>query len=416
VGELVAVGLNAQTAPVDVRERLAVTPDALPAVYAGLRALAGESLVLSTCNRVEVFALLDAGSTPGDLVGYLLGRVGDDGADLLPYLYSYTDRAAVRHLFRVAAGLDSMVLGEDQILAQVKTALDGARAAGGVGPVLHRHGQEAITSGKAVRTSTAISRHHLSVVSTALRLAVEQGFDWRDRTVLLVGAGRTGELACKHLAGRPPARLLITNRTPERATALAAHYNAEAVPWAARAAALAAADLVICCTGAPDPVLDQGMIAATLAARPDRPLLALDLAVPRDVDSHAAHLPGFHLIDVDHLEAICATNRRHRAGEIAAADALIAEGVARFLAWWQARGVAPTVTALRVHAEAIRDAEVARTLARLSHLTPDDAAAVRYLADALVNKLLHAPVTALKAAPDGPDLAGAVQQLFGLPE
>ncbi len=306
-------------------------------------------------------------------------------------------------------------MGEDQILAQLKGALAAAQAAHTAGPYLHRLAHMALTAGKQARARTAIGRHHLSVVSVALRLAAGRLGDLGAQRVLVVGGGQTAELALKHLAGRPAA-LLVANRTAARGTALAAAYGAVAYPWDALEDAVAAADVVVSATSAPGAVLDAPLVARARARRPERPLLLLDLALPRDVDPACAALPGVDVADLDSLQAIAAENRRRRAAEIAQAEAIIAEAVERFAAWWRARAAVPAIVALRGHAEAVRDAEVARTLARLPDLTPEEADAVRYLATALVNKLMHAPTTALKAAPADAPLAAALHTLFALPE
>ena len=425
--ELVALGVNQETAPVAVRERLACPPAALPGALAHLRTVARESFLLSTCNRVEVYALLEPGAASRDRLVSLLTR--DTGLSLdrlAPHLYVHHDAAAVRQLFAVAAGLDSLVVGEDQILAQVKTALDAAHAAHALGPVLYRLGHMALATGKQVRAGTAISRHHLSVVSLGLRLAAEHLGDLHGRAVLIIGAGHTAELALKHLVPRRSA-VTVVNRTAERAATLAARYHGQALPWSALDRAVCSADLVISCTSAPQAVLTAGQIAAALARRQsvaaeggfpaphDRGLLLLDLAVPRDIDPAVAALSGVRLYDVDSLQALCAGNRQQRLAEIGQAATLIDRAVEQFMAWWRARTAVPTITALRAHAEAIRAAEVARTLARLPDLTPGEAEAVQYLTTALVNKLLHGPMRALQAAPDPASLAALVQDLFGLP-
>ena len=280
--------------------------------------------------------------------------------------------------------------------------------------MLHRLGHTALSTGKQVRSGTAISRQHLSIVSVALNRAAAELGDLRRRAVLVVGAGQMAELTLKHLAKRPPARLTVISRRPEQAAALAARYGGQAVPWPLLDVALTEADVVISCTSAPDLVLDAARIGRALAQRPNCPLLALDLAVPRDIDPACASWPGVTLYDVDSLQAICADNRQQRVREIGQAEALIAVAAEQFMDWWRARTVVPTITALRAQAEAMRDAEVARALARLPDLTPEEAATVRYLATALVNKLLHAPVTALRGTPDA-GLTTAAQHLFALP-
>jgi glutamyl-tRNA reductase len=413
--QLVVVGINQQTAPVALRERLAISPARLPEALARLHQVAAEGFLLSTCNRVEAVALVgqaEAGAL--SLIRVLAAQGGLPVEAIAPHCDIHTDAAAVRHLFAVAAGLDSLVLGEDQILAQLKTALATAQAAQALGPVLHRLGHTALATGKQVRSRTALSRQHLSIVSVALSLAAAELGDLCRRTILVLGAGQMAELTLKHLAKRPPARITVVSRRAEQAAALAARYRGQAGTWPLLDGALAESDVVISCTSAPEAVLDAARIGRALAQRPTRPLLALDLAVPRDIDPASATLPGVTLYDVDSLQAICAGHRQQRAGEIGQAEALIAVAAEQFMSWWRARTVVPTITALRAQAEAIREAELARALARLPDLTPEEAATVRYLATALVNKLLHAPVTALRSTPDA-GLTRAAEHLFALP-
>ena len=412
---IIVVGVNQQTAPVAIRERLAFGPEDLPAALAQLGTVAAEGFILSTCNRVEIYALVGhAESGSRAIARFLAESRGCSIEAITPHLYEHVHTAAVRHLFGVAAGLDSMVLGEDQILAQVKQALAPAQQAGTLGALLHRLGHAALETGKQVRTRTALNRTPLSVVSVALGLATTHLGDLSRRSVVVVGAGRTAVLALKHLAGIGPAHVTVINRTQARAAALAAPYQAAVLPWADLDAALLDADLVVSCTGAPEAVIRATTVQRAMAGRANCPLVCLDLAVPRDVEPTAAAVPGVTLYDVDSLQAICADNRRQRAHEIGHAQAVVGTATERFMAWWQARAVAPTIQALRGHAETIRDAELARTLTKLAHLPPADQAAVQYLAEALVNKLLHQPVTVLKTAPEGANMAQVVQELFGL--
>jgi glutamyl-tRNA reductase len=414
--QLVAVGIDQGGAPLAHRERLAFAPADLPAALGRLRDITAEGFILSTCNRTEIWAVAGHADTGARaLVRFLADERGLSPGAVRPHLRECAHEAAVARLFRVAAGLESMVLGEDQILGQVKAALDAAAAADALGPTLHRLGQLALATGKRVRTETALGRDPVSVVSVALRLAAGALGDLRGRAALIVGAGPTAELALKHLADGRRAPVAIVNRSRDAAAALAARYGARVLPWDDLEGALAAADLVISCTAAPAPVIDAATVARALARRPARPLLALDLAVPRDIAPAAGAVPGVTLHDLDALEAVSAAGRRRRAAEAAAAEAIVAAEAARFLGWWRAREVAPAIAALRGQAEAIRDAEVARALARLPGLNPREAEVVRALAGGIVNKLLHRPVTRLKADPEGANMARVVHDLFGLP-
>ncbi|MGN6674351.1 MAG: glutamyl-tRNA reductase [Thermomicrobiales bacterium] len=414
--QLVVVGVNQEAAPVALRERLAFAAADLPDALAALREVVAEGCILSTCNRTEIVGLAGhAESGAESLARFLAESRGVSLAEIRPHLRTFAHEAAVEHLFTVAAGLDSMVLGEDQILAQVKAAFDSAAAAGALGPALHRLGDLALAAGKRVRAETVIGQGNLSVVSVALRLALTELGAWQERAVLLIGGGDIAELALKHLAKGRPAAITIVNRTYERAAALAARYDADARSWAELPAALVSADVAVSCTSAPGIVLDAPALARALAARPDRPLLCLDLAVPRDIAPAARNLPGVTLHDVDALQALADEGWRQRAAAIAPARAIIAAETARYMDWWRAREVAPAIAALRGHADAIREAEVARALARLPALTPREAEVVRALAAGIVNKLLHRPIMALKTAPEGANMAVTLQELFGLP-
>ena len=410
--QLVVVGVNQETAPVALRERLAFAAADLPDALAALRDVVAEGCILSTCNRTEIVGLAGhADSGAESLARFLAESRGVSLAEIRPHLRTFAHEAAVEHLFMVAAGLDSMVLGEDQILAQVRAAFDSAAAAGALGPALHRLGDLALGAGKRVRAETVIGQGNLSVVSVALRLAFTELGAWQACTVLLVGGGDIAELVLKHLAKDRPAAITIVNRTYERAAALAARYGAAARPWADLATALASADVIVSCTSAPGVVLD----APVFAVRPDRPLLCLDLAVPRDIAPAARDLPGVTLHDVDALQALADEGWQQRAAAIAPARAIVAAETTRYMEWWRAREVAPAIAALRGHADAIREAEVARALARLPELTPREAEVVRALAAGIVNKLLHRPITTLKTAPEGANMAVSLQELFGLP-
>lgn len=415
--ELVIVGAHHAHMPLALREQVALTAAELPLALTALRAIAAEGFILSTCNRTEIIAVVGEVTTAVEaLTALLAAKAVTAPTTLAPHLRTLVGAVAAERLLTIAAGLDSMVLGEDQILAQLKSARDAAAAAGTLGPILHRLSAAALTAGKRARSETPLGQGNLSVVSVALREGQDALGGLCGRRVLIVGAGDTGELALKHLLKNQrerPAAIAITNRTAARATALAEYYGVIALPWAARAAALADADLVLSCTAAPDPVIREADVVAAMAARPEHPLVCLDLAVPRDIAPEVGVLPGVILRDVDALAPLCAAARVQRQGAIAAARAIVAEETARFAAWWRARAVAPTIAALHEQATAIREAEVARALDRLPGLSPRDAAIVRGLATGLVNKLLHQPTIALRTSPDGEELARAAATLFG---
>lgn len=411
--QLVLTGVHQRTAPVAVRERLAFDAAELPAALAALRRVAAEGFIISTCNRVEVCALV-ADSDEDEVARFLAGWHGLSRDDIAPHLYTTTGDAAVRHVYRLAAGLDSMVLGEDQIVAQLKDALRAAHATGAIGAALHRLLHGALASGKAVRAQTGIAAGRLSVVSVAVELARQALGGLGGRRVLVVGAGRMAELALKHLTDEPGARVTITNRTLARAEDLAARCGARAAPLAALARELAASDVVIAATAAPGQVIDAATAARAVAG--GRSLLLLDLAVPRDVERAAGDVPGVTLYDVDDMRPICAASRAARAGEIARAEAIVEDAVAKFLAWWAAQQAVPTIRALRERAEEIRLAELERTLARCPELSERERGAIQALSAAIVNKLLHDPIIAMKSPDSGAELIPAARALFQLPE
>lgn len=372
-----------------------------------------EGYILSTCNRVELYGVMCDVPDEQALARFLAEwkEIAPDA--LLPHVYTLTGDEAVRHVFRLASGLDSMVLGEDQIVSQIKTAMVAAHEAGTLGNGLHRLLQSALATGKLVRTETGIARTPVSVVSVALDLARQMLGSLSGKRVAVIGAGRMAELTLKHLHCDRSTAVCVLSRTYARAVALAERFGTEAASLSHLELALHDSDVVISCTSAPGIVLDIATVRRALAGRAS-PLLLLDLAVPRDIDQQVAMLPGVQLCDVDDLQTLSLANHAQRAAEVAKAEALVAHEVAALGEWWAAQQVVPTIRALRARAEAIREAELQRTLARLPDLSPREQQAVQALSTAIINKLLHQPITMLKDPHAGGDLAQAVQQLFQL--
>jgi glutamyl-tRNA reductase len=352
-----------------VRERLAFGPANIQPALEALRAYADEGFIISTCNRVEIGGLVADSDGEHALMRFLTDIHHVSAEELVPHLYVHRGVDAVQHLFRLASGLDSMVLGEDQIQLQIKGALAAARAAGTAGQLITRLLENALAVGKLVRTQTGIARSRLSVVSVALDIARDALGDLADRRVLIVGAGRMAELALKHLHGASRQNLGIVNRTYERAQELATAYGAAAYPFELLERALAGADVVVSCTAAPELVISADLLERARAGR-ETPQVLLDLAVPRDIDPQTAQLPGVRLVSVDDMRAICEANRAVRAAEVASAEDLIAIEVARFMDWLAMQQVVPTIRALRERAETIRATELQRTLAKLPDLSP----------------------------------------------
>jgi glutamyl-tRNA reductase len=412
--QIVVVGLNQNSAPLAVRERLAFVPGELPRALNGLRNHVPEGFILSTCNRVEVYGLAGHADSGTQLLSRFLAEAHAFAADdLRPLLYSYGHEAAVAHLFRVASGMDSMVVGEGEVLAQVRGALEAARAAGTLGPVMRRLGSAAVGAGRRVRARTAIGRNPLSVVSLALQAAAAHEHSLDGASIVVLGAGKTAETVLQHLRGVSPRRVTVASRRPERAWALAARYGVTFVPMCDIATALADADVVIGCTAASDIVIHSADLAATRSVRAGR-LLCLDLGVPRDIDPAVRALPGVTLVDFDELQAAAEENRARRARELEHAEVVVAAEVERFMEWWRSRQVVPTIAALRAYAAEVRDAEIAHALARLGDLSPRDAFVVRALAQRIVGKLLHRPLTVLKGDAEGANMAQVLRLLFQL--
>jgi glutamyl-tRNA reductase len=409
---LLALGINHQTAPVSLRERVAFADDSLASALGSLKALSTvhEVALLSTCNRTELYAVAD---DEGRALGDWLARHDDDADDLHGYLYWHYDANAVRHLFRVATGLDSLVLGEPQILGQVKHAWAAARAAGSLGNQLDRLFQHAFVTAKRARTDTRIGANPVSIASAAVRLAQGTFARPEDSSVLLIGAGETIELVARHLAQAQVKRLLIANRTLGHAQALASRHGGVALPLAEIDRHLGSVDIVFSATASREPVLQRAQVASALAQRRHRPMLLLDLAVPRDIAADVGTLKDVFLYTVDDLERVVEDNRRSRREAAEAAEAIVELQVSRFVDTLAATGRTAPLKRLRAHGELARADVLAKARQQLaSGLDPD--AALEFLAHTLTNRLLHAPTIALREAAmtgDG-ELARAAEKLF----
>ncbi|AKC86036.1 glutamyl-tRNA reductase [Pseudoxanthomonas suwonensis] len=402
------LGLNHQTAPVDLRERVAFAGETAGQALAALRALpeVSEAALLSTCNRTEVYAVASDGEA---LAAWLDGHAQGLGA----YLYLHRDADAVRHLFRVATGLDSMVLGEPQILGQVKDAWSLARQHGALGGRLDRLFQQTFAVAKRARTDTRIGANPVSVASTAVRLAQDSFARLPDSTVLLVGAGETIELAARHLAKGGVGRLLVANRTLAHAQDLASRHGGYALPLAELDRHLAEADVVFSATASREPVLRQTQVEAALAARRRKPVLLFDLAVPRDIEPGVAGLSDAYLYTVDDLERAVEDNRRSRHEAAEAAEAIIDLQVARYMETLRAGERQDTLKRLRALGDSTRDELLARARQQLAGgREPDEV--LQLLAHTLTNRLLHPPTAALREAALSGDaeLARAAERLF----
>jgi glutamyl-tRNA reductase len=406
--KLVLVGTSHHFAPIELRERVALRRDEAAAVARELAGAELECVCLSTCNRTELYLAGPDPDTAEAAGGAALDAVGSA-------LYRLRDEAAALHLFRVAAGLDSMVPGEGEILGQVRTAYE----IGATGPFLDRLFRQALHAGRKARTQTGIGESPASVSSAAAALAEQVFGDLRDRTIVLLGAGKVSELAARNLLSRGARIAFVANRTADRATALARRLGAEALPLARIDEQLGAADVVVSSTSAPGIVLRRNDVAAALRGRRGRPLLFVDLAVPRDLDPDIATLDGCYLYDLDDLQAVVAETLAGRRREGERAEAIVAAEAERFRAWQASLDVVPAIASLRARAEEIRAAELAKAERRLGRLTEGERRTVESVTAQIVNKLLHLPTVRMKqaaAAADGVLYADAVRHLFGLGE
>jgi len=395
---LTLIGVNHKTAPIEVRERIAISRDDLPEVTRALAAVPGvsECMIVSTCNRVEILAAVE--SPTADLAAFLYRHFNLDAALLAPHIYEHRDQEAVRHLFRVAASLDSMVVGEPQILGQVKEAFAVARASGTVAGQLDHLLQSAFAAAKKVRSETEIGSNSVSIASVAVELARKIFGSLQGRTVFLVGAGKMSELAARHLVQQGAGAILVTNRTLERARRMAETFQGKVIPFDQLYEAASQADIVISSTGAPHPIFHREHGQAFLHRRRNRPMFFIDIAVPRDVDPAMGELEGIFVYDIDDLQQVAASHMAERSREATDAEALIAGEVERFHQRQRTVNVAPAIVALQRQAEEIRLAELKRMQARLGGLTTEQIAAVEALTRGLVNKFLHPPMQALKQA------------------
>ena len=395
---LMIIGVNHKTAPIEIRERIAISREDLPETTRALAAIPGvaECMIVSTCNRVEILAAVESSSS--ELMAFLHRHFNLDPALLAPHLYEHRDQEAVRHLFRVAASLDSMVVGEPQILGQVKEAFAVARASGTVGGLLDHLLQCAFAAAKKVRTETEIGSNSVSIASVAVELARKIFGSLNGRTVFLVGAGKMSELAARHLVQQGAGAILVTNRTQERARRMAETFQGRVIPFDQLHETAGQADIVISSTGAPHPIFRPEHGRAFLQQRRNRPMFFIDIAVPRDVDPAMGKLEGIFVYDIDDLQQVAAAHMAERSREATDAEALIEGEVERFHQRQRTVNVAPAIVALQRQAEEIRLAELRRAQSRLGSLTAEQFAAVEALTRGLVNKFLHAPMQALKQA------------------
>jgi glutamyl-tRNA reductase len=412
--------MSHRTAPVEVREQLALEDDKLREILASVagRGVFDELMILSTCNRVEVYGVAEA---PGEArtVAFreLAAYRGVSLAQVEPLLYTLAEDEAVRHAFRVASSLDSMVLGEPQILGQVKDAYALAQSCQTLGPVLHALMAQALNVAKKVRTDTEVGRLAVSVSFAAVELGRKIFGTLDGRSVLLIGAGEMAELAARHLVDQGALALYVANRTASRAHELAQRLGGTAVPFDEIARVMAAVDIVIALTGAAEPIVRVADVKTALAARRARPLFLIDLAVPRNIEPRVNDLDNVFVYDIDDLHSVVESNLRERQREAQRAEALVTREVSRFGARLRDLEVVPTIVSLREKLEAMRRGEVDKALARLPQATEETRAVMEALSQAIVNKILHAPIVKLKDSSregHGRRWTETVSELFGL--
>lgn len=418
---LIVVGLSHKTAPVEIRERLAVPESRLGEALTRLCSYSGvkEGILLSTCNRVEVYSVVD------DIeAGY--GRIQEFLADthlslsseqLTPHLYWHTGDRAIGHLFRVAASLDSMIIGESQILGQLKDAFEVALAHKTTGVIMNKVVKKAISVAKRVRTETKISEMAVSVSYAAVELAKKIFSNLQEKTVLLVGAGEMAKLAARHLIAHGVGHVRITTRTPQHAVDLADMFGGTAVPFDQFKDDMALADIVLVSTGAAHYLIGAEDVHRAVEERMNRPMFLIDISVPRNIDPAVRHVDNAFLFDIDDLKQRVEQNRAERVQEAEKAERMVQEEVTTMLDWMKSLEVTPTIVALRNRVDDMKRAEVDKVLARLSHLSPQDRELVEGLASSIVNKLIHRTMVTLKTevnSSSGPAFVEAARRFFSL--
>lgn len=409
---LVVAGINHRTAPIEMRECLALEGETVRSALQDLQDQGVEqAVILSTCNRTEVYA---AGCSTAILERFFAERQGIPASQLSDVMYVHRERDAVRHLFRVASGLDSQVLGESEVLGQVKKAWALAREEGMTASFLDAVFQHAVAAGKRVRTETGLGKQVVSIASLALRLAVEEHPDLAEHTVLIVGTGEMGRRIVQELECYRPRQLFVMSHTLAYAENLAREGGGTAVAISQLGHILPDADVVFTVTTAPHPILDRTELAPLAAQRAHRPLSIFDLGVPRNTAPEVRDLPFVSLHDIDDLKAISEAHRRAREREVPAAERLIDEAIEEFEVWCRQRSVAPMITALRQRAEQIRQKQLARAMAQIGEITDEQREVIERMSVHLVKQLLHYPITELRDAAGEEDTLAVVARLVGV--
>ncbi len=411
------VGLNYNTAPVEVREKVALGVTQLEKALSSLHDYLDGGVILSTCNRTEVYAMgSEFGSTEGKVKNFLYTQSSLSPSELSPHLYTHCQEAAVQHLFKVASGLDSMILGEFEILGQVRHALEAAEDTGLAPTPLLNLFRQAISVGRRAREETNISRNAASVSSAGVELARRVFTDLFTCKVLVIGAGEAGKLTARALVKNGVSQMVVASRTYERTLALASALGGGAIPMHSIKEALSTSDIVISCSGSPHFILEPQAIAEAMKLRPERPLVIIDIAVPRDVNPEVKSIENVFLYDIDDLTVISDSNRQQREKEIERVMSIVDAEVARFMSWWNSLGVMPVITALVNKAENIRRDRLTKTLSKLPSLSEEDRTKIEAVTKSIVRRILHDPILCLKNNSDNNQYVQVVQKLFKLSE
>lgn len=418
--EIIVLGLSHKTAPIELREKLHIPESELPEVLDELGGCGQilERMILSTCNRVEAYAVVEDVEGARQFVMEFLAEWHKLPLQAFEsFLYLLTADQAIRHIFRVASSLDAMVVGESQILGQVKAAYVAALEHDATGPILNALMERALRVAKRVRTETGIATSAVSVSTAAIELAKKIFGDLTGRTVMLIGAGKMSELSAKHLLADGVGTVIVANRNFDRAVELAERWGGRAVPYDYAKLEMLQADIVISSTGAPHQILSKADFQEIALQRRNRPIFVIDIAVPRDVDPAANEIENVYLYDLDDLQGVVQANLRERQREAELAEALIDREVRQFAGWLASLHVVPTIVAMRKKVESIREEELQRIFAKLQDLTPEERHAISLMTSSIVNKILHEPTTELKrqsAQKEGHLYVNVLRRLFGI--
>ena len=420
--ELLVIGLNHKTAPIDIRERLAFQEDGMERALNRIKSFSSikENMILSTCNRVEIYAAArETGKAIHDLKEFFSQYHGIPLKEFEKSLYAHMGEEAVRHIFRVASSLDSMVVGEPQILGQIKSAYNMAIESKTSGLILHRLLHRAFHVAKRVRTETKIGNSAVSVSFVAVELAKKIFGTLEKRTVFLIGAGEMSELAARHLVSGGIEKVLLTNRTYERAVELAQEFKGEAIPFEEMGQGLKKVDIVISATNSPQTLIGVDQVEKVMKDRKQKPVFFIDIADPRDIEPKVGDIENVYLYNIDDLQKVANENIKDREKEAQKAEAIVQEEVVKFVNWYRSLDVTPTIVALRKKFEEIRKRELEKTFSLHPNLSEKERKSLEALTSAIINKILHTPITLLKQTNEEAiaDLyLDALHALFGLPE